>query len=150
MTAVAVPQPSSSPGEHVILYDGICGLCNRVNQFVLSRDSRSVFDFASLQSETGRSLVKRFGREPDDLDTFYVVTNYRSGSPELLSKAEAALFIIKAVGAPWSWLGVFGILPKGVLDWSYDVIARNRYRLFGRYESCPIPGPDERRRFIDI
>jgi predicted DCC family thiol-disulfide oxidoreductase YuxK len=150
MTASAL-HPSSSPaGQHVILYDGICGLCNRVNQFVISRDSRSVFDFASLQSETGRSLVKRFGREPDDLDTFYVVTNYRAGSSALLSKAEAALFIVKTLGAPWSWLGVFGILPKVLLNWSYDTIARNRYRLFGRFDTCPIPRPAERRRFIDI
>jgi predicted DCC family thiol-disulfide oxidoreductase YuxK len=150
MPATALPQSSSSASEHVILYDGVCGLCNRVNQFVLSHDSGSVFDFASLQSETGRSLVKRFGREPDDLDTFYVVTNYRSGSSTLLSKAAAAVFITKALGAPWSWLGVFGIFPKGLLNWSYDIIARNRYRLFGRYDSCPIPGPDERSRFIDI
>jgi predicted DCC family thiol-disulfide oxidoreductase YuxK len=150
MPATALPQSSSSAGEHVILYDGVCGLCNRVNQFVLSHDSGSVFDFASLQSETGRSFVKRFGREPDALDTFYVVTNYRSGSPALLSRAEAALFIMKTIGAPWSWLGAFGILPKTVLNWSYDIVARNRYRVFGRYDSCPLPGPDQRRRFIDI
>src|SRR6266850_2726215 len=90
-------------GEHLLLYDGVCGLCNRLNNFVLPRDSRGIFDFASLQSAVGRSALKRFGRDPEELSTFYLVTNYRSESPALLSKAGAALFVMKKLRAPWRW-----------------------------------------------
>jgi predicted DCC family thiol-disulfide oxidoreductase YuxK len=93
----------------LVLYDGVCGLCNRLNNFVLRRDTRAVFDFASLQSAVGRSTLARFGRNPEDLNTFYLVTNYRSESPALLSKASAALFVMKKLGDPWRWLGLFGV-----------------------------------------
>ena len=137
-------------GQNLILYDGVCGLCNRLNHFVLPRDTRGVFDFASIQSGAGRGLLMRLDRNPDDLTTFYVVVGYRSGAPVLLSKARAALFVMKALGPPWSWLGVFGVLPTAVLDRGYDLVARNRYRLFGRYESCLMPSEKYKQRFIDV
>jgi predicted DCC family thiol-disulfide oxidoreductase YuxK len=137
-------------GEHLILYDGVCGLCNRLNTFVLPRDAEGVFDFASLQSATGQSLLKRFGRNPEDLNTFYVVTSYRSESSVLLSKAEAGLFVMKALGVPWRWLGLFRVLPIRSLNAAYDLVARNRYRLFGRHETCLLPSAEYRSRFIDV
>jgi predicted DCC family thiol-disulfide oxidoreductase YuxK len=138
------------PGEHLILYDGVCGLCNRVNQFVLPRDKRAIFDFASLQSATGQSFLQRLGRRTDAFDTFYLVTNYRSDSPALLFKARAALFVLNALGGIWRWTQVFGILPTALLNIGYDLIARNRYRLFGRYEACLMPRAEFKQRFIDI
>src|SRR5437660_10678298 len=81
-------------GEHLILYDGVCGLCNRLNAFLLTRDTRGVFDFASLQSAAGQSVLRRFDRNAEDLTTFYVVTDYRSESSALLSKAGPALFVM--------------------------------------------------------
>jgi len=144
-------QTSISPrGEHLVLYDGVCALCNRLNNFVLPRDNRGVFDFASLQSAMGRSALQRFGRNPDDLNTFYLVTNYRSESSALLSKASAALFVMKKLGDPWRWLGLFGVIPSPLLDLAYDLTARYRYRLFGRYESCLIPNAEYKKRFIDL
>ena len=144
-------QTSISPrGEHLVLYDGVCALCNRLNNLVLPRDNRGVFDFASLQSAMGRSALQRFGRNPDDLNTFYLVTNYRSESSALLSKASAALFVMKKLGDPWRWLGLFGIFPNALLDRAYDLTARYRYRLFGRYESCLMPSAEYRKRFIDL
>ena len=137
-------------GEHLLLYDGVCGLCNRLNNFVLPRDAQGLFDFASLQSEAGRSVLERFGKNPADLDTFYVVTNYRSQSPALVSKARAALFVMTTLGAPWRWLGFFGMFPTALLDRVYDLIARHRYRIFGRTESCLMPSPEYKQRFIDI
>jgi predicted DCC family thiol-disulfide oxidoreductase YuxK len=137
-------------GEHLLLYDGVCGLCNRLNTFVLPRDARGLFDFASLQSEAGRGVLERFGRNPADLDTFYVVTNYRAESPALLSKAGAALFVMTTLGAPWRWLGLFGVFPTALLDRVYDLIARHRYRLFGRTESCSMPSAEYKQRFIDV
>jgi predicted DCC family thiol-disulfide oxidoreductase YuxK len=141
---------SPAPAKHLILYDGVCGLCNRLNQFVLPRDRRGTFDFASLQSGMGRSVLRRFGKNPGDLNTFYVVTNYRSDSPALLSKSRASLFLVKELGGPWRWLGLFGVLPTALLDWGYDLVARNRYRFFGRYETCLMPSDEYKTRFIDV
>ena len=150
MTEAAWQASIPCRGEHLLLYDGVCGLCNRLNNFVLPRDARGLFDFASLQSAAGRSALERFGRNPEDLDTFYVVTNYRTQSPALLSKADAALFVMTRLGAPWRWLGLFGMLPTALLDWVYDLIARYRYRLFGRTETCVMPSAEYKQRFIDV
>ena len=137
-------------GEHLILYDGVCGLCNRLNRFVLLRDTRAVFDFASLQSVTGRSVLQRFGRDTENLTTFYVVADYREESPTLLSKARAVLFVMKTLDIGSAWRHAFRIFPDAVLDFGYDLIARNRYRVFGQSESCLMPSAEFRERFIDI
>lgn len=136
--------------RHLVLYDGVCGLCNRFNTFLLPRDRDSVFAFASLQSAVGQSVLKRFGKATDDLDTFYLVTNYRSESSVLLAKSRAALFVLTTLGGVWRSFGLFRVLPSGLLDAVYDVIARNRYRLFGRYETCVNPSPEYKQRFIDV
>ena len=128
----------------------MCGLCNRINQFVLPRDGGGAFDFASLQSETGRSLLRRFGHNPDDLDTFHVVADYRSDRPVLLSKGRAALFVAGRLTRPWAWLRALRVLPGALLDWAYDRVARNRYRLFGRSDACLLPRPEWKGRFIDV
>ena len=141
--------PTDSAGRHLILYDAVCGLCDRLVRLVLPRDRREVFHFASLQSDLGRSLVRQFGRDPDRLDTFFVVLDYRSPSPALLRRARAALFVAKALGGPWRALAVLGVLPDAMLNPAYHLIARHRYRLFGRRESCLVPPADYQRRFID-
>ena len=138
-----------SRGDHLVLYDGVCGLCNRASQFILAHDRRGVFDFASLQSATGRAWMQRFGRDPATLDTFCVVTNYRS-SPAILDKSAAALAVTRALGAPWSWFTLFTIVPAALRNVIYDLVARNRYQWFGRYDTCRIPTPAERARFIDV
>ena len=150
MTDSARQASAPRRGDHLVLYDGVCGLCNRMNQFVLPRDRGAVFDFASLQSAAGRSALQRFGRNPDVLDTFYVVTNYRSDRAALLSKARAALFVIETIGGWWTWMRTFDVLPDALLSCGYDLIARHRYRLFGRYESCLMPSANYRARFIDV
>ena len=137
-------------GEHLILYDGVCGLCNRLNQFVLLRDTRAAFDFASLQSPTAQSVLPRLGGNAESLGTVYVVVNYRSESPVLLSKSAAASFVLKtlSIRGPLSW--AFRLLPGGLLNLGYDLIARNRYRVFGQSETCMTPSAEFRQRFIDI
>ena len=139
----------AAAGEHLILYDGVCGLCNQLNQFVLPRDPEGVFLFASLQSAVGRSMLQRFGRNADDLNTFFVVKNHRSASPALVSKSRAALLVAKTLGAPWRWLGIFDGFPSALLDRGYDLVARNRYRLFGRSETCWLPSPEYKNRFLN-
>jgi predicted DCC family thiol-disulfide oxidoreductase YuxK len=137
-------------GRHLVLYDGVCGFCNRMNQFVLARDARALFDFASLQSPSGHRILQRFGKRAADLDTFYVVENYQSTAPSLLSKSSAALFVVRTIGGPWRWLAVLGGLPTALRNAGYDFVARRRYRLFGRSEVCMLPPPEHRQRFIDV
>ena len=144
------PQAPRPRGRHLLLYDGPCGLCNRLVAFLLPRDVAAVFAFAPLQSATGQSWLRRFGRATDDLRTFHVVTNYRSESPSLLSKSRAALFVTTSLGGPWRAFRVFRLLPPRTLDRLYDAVARNRHRLFGRHGTCPLPAPEYRPRFIDL
>jgi predicted DCC family thiol-disulfide oxidoreductase YuxK len=133
----------------LILYDGVCGLCNGLVQFVLPRDPGHAFDFAALQSAAGRTLVRRLGRSPDDLDSFYVVTGYRSASPVLLERSSAAFFVARKLGLPWAVFSMFGVLPRALTDAVYNLVARYRYRIFGRRDTCAIPAPEHRSRFID-
>jgi predicted DCC family thiol-disulfide oxidoreductase YuxK len=135
--------------RHLILYDGVCGLCNRLNAFVLTRDTAGVFAFASLQSRTGQAFLQRFGRSDQPLDTMCVVLDYRSDSPVLLTKSEAALFVVGKLGRPWRWLALLKILTAWLRDLAYDVVARYRYRIFGRYDRCLLPTPQHKQRFID-
>jgi predicted DCC family thiol-disulfide oxidoreductase YuxK len=150
MTGLTLQALVPARGEHLILYDGVCGLCNRLNRFVLFHDAGAVFDFASLQSGVGRSVLQRFGRNTENLTTFYVVVNYRSESPALLSKTQAFSFVLKTLDAGGAWLWVFRLFPNALLDVGYGLIARNRYLIFGQSGSCPMPSPEFRKRFIDI
>lgn len=137
-------------GQHLLLYDGVCGLCNRVVRFLLPRDTEGAFVFASLQSATGQSFLRRFGEAPDNPTTFYVVTHYRSTAPVLLAKSRAALFVAATLGGVWRAALLLRIVPPALLDRAYDLVARHRYRVFGRFETCPLPAPGDRPRFIDL
>jgi predicted DCC family thiol-disulfide oxidoreductase YuxK len=141
--------PSDAEGRHLLLFDGFCGLCSRLVQFVLGRDRLAVFHFASLQSVAGRAAVKRSGNSPDLPTTIYVFADYRKAKARLLTKARAVLFVMDALGWPWKAAGLLGILPTGLLDALYDLVARNRYRVFGRREQCLMPRAEFRGRFID-
>jgi predicted DCC family thiol-disulfide oxidoreductase YuxK len=141
-------QHRTGAGRHLMLYDGVCGLCNRVNRFVLRHDRNGRFDFAPLQSPTGQRFLRQLGKDPEALDTFYVVADYRSGGT-VLSRARAALFVLDSLGAPWRAAAVVRILPARLLDGLYTLVARHRYRVFGRFDACPLPRPEDRARFID-
>lgn len=131
-----------------MLFDGVCGLCSRVVQFLLARDHRGRFVFAPLQSETGRSWAARFGRDPDVLSSFYVIAGYQSPSPRLFERSRAALFVAGALGWPWTAARVLRLLPRRWLDAAYNVVANNRYRVFGVREQCLMPTPEQRGRFV--
>jgi predicted DCC family thiol-disulfide oxidoreductase YuxK len=136
--------------RHLILYDGVCALCNRFNAFVLRRDPVGRFHFAPIQSDVGRRTLQQFRRDPDALDTFYVLADYHSSSPRLWSRARAALFVAREVGGVWRLAAIFGVLPDFPLNTAYDLIARNRYRIFGRYETCLVPRPEYKDRFVGL
>src|SRR5262249_42879594 len=101
--SVTVPgsQDPRDAGRHLILYDGVCGLCNRLLQFVIARDTRAVFRLASLQSPLGQRLVERFGGSTADPGTFYLVTNYRTASAHALLRSQGVFFILRELGWPW-------------------------------------------------
>ena len=132
-----------------MLYDGVCGLCSRLLQFLLKHDRRAVFTFASLQSAVGRAMVGRFGANPDELTSFYVVANYRASHAEMFKRSNAALFVAGQLGWPWRVAVFLRVLPTAILDCVYNVIARNRYRVFGGVDHCLPLRPEFRGRFVE-
>jgi len=142
----------------ILLYDGVCGLCNRAVQFVLKRDAEGIFLFAALQSAFAQRVLSRHQVNLSELDTFYVVHDFDPAQPvdvqqheSLLARSEALVFVLGQVGGVWRWAGnLFRIVPGSLRDWLYDFVARRRYRIFGKYDSCPLPGAETRRRFLDI
>lgn len=142
-------QIHGGPGTHLVLFDGVCGLCDHLVQFTLKYDRRAVFDFAALQSATGRSITQSWGHNPEDLSTFFVVANYQTARPHPLTRSAAALFLLGELGWPWRAARLFQRLPHVLGDPLYDVIARNRYRIFGTREQCRLPEASIRKRFID-
>src|SRR5687767_14919017 len=140
---------SGSEGAHLVLYDGVCGLCNHLLQFLLPRDRRAVFYFASLQSAIGRTMVARYGGNPDDLTSFHVVADFRTPNARPISKSDAAVFVAAQLGWPWKGLRAAAVLPLPLRDAVYDAIARSRYRIFGRYQECVLPSDEFRHRFVE-
>lgn len=133
-----------------MLYDGVCGLCNRLVQFILKRDAHDRFRFASLQSDFAATLLKRHGADSRDLDTFYVVIEPGQAGERVLMRSDAILHVVKMLGGIWSFARVGSILPKSIRDAMYRLVARNRYRVFGKQESCMLPAPEQRAKFIDV
>lgn len=143
-----MPLSQAEPNP-IVLYDGVCGLCNRLVQFLLKRDTDDRFRFASLQSTFGQEILRRHGADPLDLDTFYVVLNYGQTSERLLARSDGVVYALTALGGIWKIAGVGKALPKAVCDGLYNFVARNRYRVFGKHESCMLPEPKHRAKFLD-
>jgi predicted DCC family thiol-disulfide oxidoreductase YuxK len=136
-------------GASIVLYDGVCAMCNRAVRFLLKHDPEGRFLFAPLQDSFAADVLSRHGRKTDDLDTVGVVIDQGLASESVLVKSRAMLYVLKEAGGAWKPIALLlGVLPTPVLDWGYNLIASNRYRLFGRYDSCPLPSPEERARFV--
>jgi predicted DCC family thiol-disulfide oxidoreductase YuxK len=137
------------PSNPVLLYDGVCGLCNRFVRIILKRDHKDRFRFAALQSNFARAILGRHGLNPDVLDTVYLVFDYGLPSERLFSRNEAATAVLKELGGFWRfWAGVLDLLPRRFRNWRYNLVARNRYRFFGKYETCPLPKAKDRYKFL--
>lgn len=145
----AQQQAVGGPARHLLLYDGVCGLCNHWLQFVLRHDRRRLFNFAALQSATGRRIVTRCGANPAQLISVYVIAEYHTDDPRVLTRSDAVLFVAAALGWPWQLLRVARLLPKSLRDSAYNLIARHRYQLFGRDDRCLLPRPEFRDRFVE-
>jgi predicted DCC family thiol-disulfide oxidoreductase YuxK len=142
-----VPTPESNP---IILYDGVCGLCNRLNQFLLKRDKHDRFRFASLQSRLAAELTLRHGANPKDLDTVYVVVDHNRPTEHLLARSDAILYVLTQLGGIWKIMGIAKLLPNTLRDAVYKIVARNRYRVFGKHESCMLPDPQNKEKFLEV
>jgi predicted DCC family thiol-disulfide oxidoreductase YuxK len=132
-----------APGP-VILFDGVCRFCAWSVRFVIERDPRGVFRFASLQSEAGRGLLRDHGLSGDAMDSMALID--QAG---VWRESDAALRICRCLRAPWRYLAVLRFVPKFLRDPLYRLIARNRYRWFGKSDTCLVPSPGIRARFLD-
>jgi predicted DCC family thiol-disulfide oxidoreductase YuxK len=144
MTTIAdAPAAAAGAEGPIVLYDGVCGLCDRSVQLILRNDRRGRFRFAALQSQAGRALLQKFGLPPEALDSVVLVEDGRAWR-----KSRAALRIAKRMDAPWPLLWPLIIVPRPVADFVYGLIAKNRYRIFGKLDACMIPPPEVRARFL--
>lgn len=134
----------------IVLYDGVCGLCNRLNQFLLKRDHHDRLLFASLQSDLAKKILERHGADPSDLDTVYVVEDYDSPSERLFKRSNAILRALEALGGIWKLSAISKILPRPIRDLFYRFVATNRYKVFGKSDVCIMPDPKYREKFLDV
>jgi len=136
------PQDAPDLPGGLILFDGVCVFCSRWVRFVMDRDAQGLFRFQPIQGEGGRALAARFGIAPDAPETNAVVLDGRAWF-----KSDAALAVLGRL-PDWRWTGALRAIPKPVRDTAYDLIATNRYRIFGRTDQCMIPPPEARTRFL--
>jgi predicted DCC family thiol-disulfide oxidoreductase YuxK len=135
----------------IVLYDGVCGLCNRLVQFLLGHDKHDRLRFASLQSDFAAKVLGRHGIDPSDLDTVHVVENYEQAGEQVLNRSDAVLRAGHELGGIWTVAATIGkILPRALRDLAYRFVARNRYRVFGKYDTCMLPEPQQRKKFLDM
>jgi predicted DCC family thiol-disulfide oxidoreductase YuxK len=137
-------------GRALLLYDGVCALCNGVVHFLLKRDRLDGFRYAPLQSDLGREVLARF-----DIHTFpdgvMLLTDALTPSEHLYQRSDAVAASLQLLGARWRLVGkALARLPRPLRDWGYGVVARFRYRLFGRYDTCPVPPPEQRSRLLGV
>jgi len=131
-------------GKKIILFDGVCNLCNGAIQFVIKRDKKDVFRYAALQSEVGLKMISERGIDTSKTDSIILV----EPGVAYFVKSEAALEIIKEFGGLWPLFQVFKWTPSSFRDIVYDFIARNRYKWFGRKDQCMIPTPELQAKFL--
>lgn len=127
----------------IIFFDGVCNLCNASVQFILQRDSKDYFRFSPLQGEAADNYLKSFNINPLDLNTILLLENGR-----LYKRSAAALRIARHLSGGWSLLHAFMIVPPFIRDFFYQLIAKNRYRLWGRTDACMIPTPELKQKFL--
>jgi predicted DCC family thiol-disulfide oxidoreductase YuxK len=137
-------------GYSLVLYDGVCGLCNRVVRFLLRRDRNDRLRFAALQSALAQRVMARHQEQAGAMDTVLLVRGHEKSSEQLLVRSEAAIEAVRTLGGGWALCAALYILPRFARDAAYDCIARRRYQIFGRFESCPLPDSSVQHKFLDV
>ncbi len=129
--------------QKILLFDGVCNLCNSIVQFVIKRDKNHKFLYASLQSQSGQEILKEFNLPGNKFDTFILIENGK-----YYERSTAALKVSKELGGLWKWFYILIFIPKPIRDFFYSLIAKNRYKIFGKRETCMIPTPELKSRFL--
>lgn len=141
---------SASTSVHtVIFYDGVCALCHRIVRFVIRHDHRQQFRFAALQGELAHQVLARHGANADDLDTMQLVEGLGTSQERLWSHSAAVVRTLELLGGRWRAFAAAWAMPRALRDRLYRWVVSSRYRTFGKYDSCPLPPPEIRARFLD-
>jgi predicted DCC family thiol-disulfide oxidoreductase YuxK len=127
----------------IILFDGVCNFCNGAINFIIKRDKKSLLRFAALQSDVGQKLLEQYHLKKDDFDSFVLLEEGK-----VYDKSTASLKVCSLLPWYWRWIQVLWIIPRSVRNVFYNIIAKNRYKWFGKKEQCMIPTPEQRRRFL--
>jgi predicted DCC family thiol-disulfide oxidoreductase YuxK len=131
--------------KKIILFDGLCNLCDASVQYVIKQDKKDSFRFVSLQSDLGQKIIKHIGIDTTKTDS---VILYEPGIAYYF-KAQAAIRIAEEIGGIYSFLTIFSILPNAILNYIYDYIAKNRYKWYGKKETCLIPTEEQKVKFLE-
>lgn len=132
----------------IVLFDGVCNFCNGSVVFIIKNDTKGYFRFAPLQSETARNLLKKHGVETEGVDSIDSVILIENDNVFL--RSTAALKIAQNLGRPWSLFSTLLVIPSSIRDTFYRLFARFRYRLFGKRDTCMMPTPEIRERFLEL
>ena len=132
----------------VIVFDGVCVLCNGWVGFLLRQDRAGRYRFAAMQSDTGRALLAAYGLDPDDPASFLLVEHDVGASPRISTDTAAIRRVLAGLGGAWRVAHVIALIPRPIRDAAYRWLARNRYRWFGRHDACALPAPEHRQRFL--
>jgi predicted DCC family thiol-disulfide oxidoreductase YuxK len=132
----------------VIVFDGVCVLCNGWVRFLLRRDRAERYRFAAMQGDAGRRLLADNGLDPDDPVSFLLVEYDRDPSPRVSTDTDAMRRVLTGLGGIWRLAAISALLPRRVRDPLYRLLARNRYRWFGRHDACMVPDEAQARRFL--
>ena len=130
--------------KSIILFDGVCNVCNGFVNFLIPRDEKDQFQFGSLQSQKVKELLNQYHYDADDLSTVILIENNK-----LYPQSTAVLKIFRQMNGAWPLMYTFIIIPKPIRDFVYQLIARNRYTLFGRKDSCMVPTPEWQAKFVE-
>ncbi|RAJ12464.1 thiol-disulfide oxidoreductase DCC family protein [Arenibacter echinorum] len=128
----------------IILFDGVCNLCNSSVQYVIKRDKNNAYRFAALQSEIGKKLVEERGIDTSQIDSIILI----EPGVAYYTKSTAALKIAQSFGGAWQLASVFEWIPEKLRNWVYDYIAKNRYKWYGKKDACMIPTPELKSKFL--
>jgi predicted DCC family thiol-disulfide oxidoreductase YuxK len=142
MSATNLP-PNVVMADKVILFDGVCKLCNAWSNFIINHDHQHKFKLCSVQSDEGQKILKHFGLPTDSYETMLYVEG-----DTFYQQSDAFFQVIAKLGYPWKAVCLFRIIPKPIRNWLYDRIALNRYRLFGKYDYCSLPTADHKARYL--
>jgi predicted DCC family thiol-disulfide oxidoreductase YuxK len=142
-TKSSVKQARIYPVERILFFDGVCNLCNGTVQWILRHDKAQQIQFAALQSDAAKHKLEPLGIDNTKLESMVFLEDGVA-----YSRSTGVLRLARALGAPYSWAYVLMVLPQGVRDFFYRILAKNRYRWFGQRESCMMPTPELKRRFL--